>query len=218
MSHVTSHTFLPALLEKINATLRKNPTCRIGLSGGTSPRALYAQLAQQRLPWNRIEWILIDERYVPPTSDQSNFRMLNETLFSQIPFQPENIYVFNTTLPIPEAIKYSQERLQNLTKARHPLIDILILGMGKDGHIASLFPGSPALETSSMVASSQTKNSPVEQRLTLTFNALLDSEEVLILAPGEEKKKALEKAQKPGADFHEFQIAKILQNAKCEIF
>lgn len=206
------------IIEKIQETLRQTPTCRIGLAGGTSPRFLYAELAKQKLPWNRIEFILLDERYVSPMDEQSNFRMLNETLFSNITVQPENIYVFNTMLPLEEAVKKSQIKLQDLARSRHPLFDIVILGMGKDGHIASLFPYSPALESKALVTSSETNQFPVRQRLTVTFEALLDSSEMILLAPDEEKKKIIQKAQQPNADFHELPVAKILQNKAVKIF
>jgi 6-phosphogluconolactonase len=209
------------LLDSINTSLRQNSTCRIGLSGGTSPRAIYQQLAQQKLPWERIEWILIDERCVPPTDEQSNFRMLSEALFSQIRIKPEGVIVFNTFLSPEQAAKDMQSKLMNLQRARHPLIDILILGYGPDGHIASLFPNTDVLEAKSLVTGAQVPAGsafPVKNRLTLTYQALLDTEKVFILKPKTpEKEKILNLAQKPDADFHEIPLAKIMKELNWEL-
>lgn len=206
------------IVQKIHSTLKKFPTCRIGLAGGKTPRQLYEKLAQQNLPWERIQLILIDERCIPPNHEQSNFRMLNEALFSNIKIEPENIFVFNTFLPPEEAVNKLQGQLENLRRERHPLFDILILGMGTDGHIASLFPHSDALESPRLVTTSRTDQFEVKNRLTLTFESLLDSDEIILLIHGEEKKKTLEKARQPNVDFHDFPIAKILQNKSVKIF
>lgn len=206
------------IVQKIHKTLKKFPTCRIGLAGGKTPRQLYEKLAQQNLPWERIQLVLIDERCVPPNHEQSNFRMLNETLFSKIKIEPENIFAFNTFLSPEEAVNKLQGQLENLRRERHPLFDILILGMGVDGHIASLFPNSQALESSRLVTTSQTEHFEIKNRLTLTFESLLDSDEIILLIHGEEKTNILEKAGQPNADFHELPIAKILQGKPVKIF
>lgn len=210
------------IIQKIHSTLKKFPTCRIGLAGGKTPRPFYEKLAQQNLPWDRIQFILIDERCVLPNHEQSNFRMLNETLFSKIKIEPENIFAFNTFLSAEEAVNKLQGQLEKLRRERHPLFDILILGMGQDGHIASLFPHSQALENIRLVTTSQNEGTPdhfeIKNRLTLTYESLLDSDEIILLIHGEEKRKTLEKARKPNADFHEFPIAKILQEKPVKIF
>lgn len=209
---------LKYIIEKIHQTLKQFPACRIGLAGGKTPRPLYEKLAQHNLPWDRIQLILIDERYVPPNHEQSNFRMLNETLFSKIKIEPENIFAFNTFLPAEEAVNKLQGQLEKLRRERQPLFDILILGMGVDGHIASLFPHSQALESSRLVTTSHAEHFEIKNRLTLTYESLLDSDEVILLIEGEEKKKTLEKAQQPNADFRQLPIAKILQNGNYKIF
>ena len=208
------------IAEKIQDVLAQNNTCRIGLSGGSSPRDVYKQLGRQRLPWDRIELILIDERHVPPNDEKSNFYMLRDVLLSDIQIPPTNIFVFNTFLPLEESAKDMQQKIMKLQQLRHPLFDILILGFGPDGHIASLFPRSPALDSRALVTTTQTpENSafPIKNRLTLTYQALLDTEEVFIIAPTDDKKKILARAQEPGADFHEIPLTKIVQELKCEV-
>ena len=206
------------ILEKIRKTLQKHPTCRIGLCGGKTPRPLYEKLAQCSLPWNRIQFIITDERYVKPNEENSNFHMINEALFSRIHPNPENLFIFNTFLSREEAVNKLQGQLEKLRRERSPLFDILILGMGKDGHIASLFPHSKALDSTWLVTTSETTQFDIRERLTLTYDALLDSDEVILLISGEEKKQILEKARQGNADFHDLPIRKILQNKEVRIY
>lgn len=209
---------LSFILEKVHQTLQKYRTCRIGLSGGKTPRPLYEQLSHQNVPWNRIQFILTDERNIKPTEEGSNFRMISEALFSKIEPNPENLLIFNTFLSREDAVNKLQSQLESLRRERQPLFDILILGMGNDGHTASLFPHTKALDSKWLVTTSETNQFDIRDRLTLTYNALLDSDEVILLIEGEEKKRTLAKAQEGTADFHEWPIAKILQNKPVKIF
>lgn len=206
------------IVEKIQKTLQKNSTCRIGLSGGKTPRPLYEKLAQQKIPWDRIQFILTDERYVKPNEEDSNFRMINEAFFSKIQPNPENLFIFNTFLSREEAVNKLQGQLEKLRRERNPLFDILILGMGADGHIASLFQHTKALDSTWLVTTSETSQPPVRERLTLTYDALLDSDEIILLIEGDEKKKTLEKARQGNTDFHDLPIRKILQNKNVKVF
>lgn len=210
------------IIEKIvQETLGKFPTCRIGLAGGQTPKKLYEALAKKKFPWGKIEFIQIDERYVPPEDKNSNFHMQNEALFKKI--SAKEIIVFDTTLPWKESAKKMTEKLQKLQNEREPLFDILILGMGADGHIASLFPHSKALESAELATPSETKNFTASRRLTLTYRALLNSRKIFLLIQGEEKKKIIEKIRKKGVDDNFFYktmpITKILQEKSvCIVF
>lgn len=210
------------VVDKVKITLQKNPTCRIGLAGGKTPRPLYKLLAQQKFPWHRIELIQIDERYVPETDERSNFRMQNEGLFSHIKIPKANIYRFNTSLPSGESVLDMQKRLKKLRSQRkngEPLFDILILGMGKDGHIASLFPHSEGLDSKMLATVTESKNFDVSIRLTLTFKALLDtSEAVIVMRHDREKEKLFSKITKERKDYHEIPVQKIITGMPTKIF
>ena len=119
----------------------------LGLSGGNTPRPVFQELARRRDAWQ--EWIFSfgDERCVPPDSDQSNYRMAKEALFAHAPIPPENILRIRGELDPPVAAQEYEQELRRRSGShgfyRH---DLLLLGMGEDGHTASLFPGTEALK------------------------------------------------------------------------
>jgi 6-phosphogluconolactonase len=163
----------------------------MALAGGSTPRRLYQILAadyRRRLPWNDLRFFWGDERYVPPDSPQSNYRMALEALLSRVPIPPENIHMMPTILDSPEegAADY-EETLRDEMGEDLPQFDLVLLGLGTDGHTASLFPGSPVLnEQKRWVAVSY---SPVEPtiRLTLTPPVLKNARQIIYLVSGREK-------------------------------
>ncbi|MDB5035597.1 MAG: pgl [Chlorobi bacterium] len=169
-----------------------NGTMSIALSGGDTPAALYRLLAgeyRERIPWQRTHFFWGDERWVPHDSPKSNYRMARETLLDPLGIPAANIHPIPTDLPDPEtaALAYEEE-LRLHFKAPFPTFDILLLGMGDDGHTASLFPGIAALsERRRGVVVTQ---SPVEPatRITLTFPALERSRRTIFLIAGEKKR------------------------------
>lgn len=184
---------LKATLKAIEEALEQHGHVRIGLAGGSTPKKLYELLAHQNLPWQKFTWILIDERYVPIEDTESNLRMLRRTLFDPAQIPHEGQVFFETDLPALEATEVMSKKLQALEKMRTPLFDLLILGAGKDGHIASLFEGDSELFTSRHTYISEAPT-PYEttQRLTLSLRALSHSKQVLLLLKGEEKRPVLE--------------------------
>jgi 6-phosphogluconolactonase len=172
----------------------------LALSGGSTPKKLYERLATPRwrdaIPWERTHVFWGDERFVPPDDPRSNFRMAHEALLSRVPIPQNNIHPVATQSPsAEEAASAYQRELKTfygtglLTPAR-PLFDATLLGLGTDGHLASLFPGSPALgEHSRWVAAA--KDSHGLKRITLTYPALDSSRRLAFLVTGEEKSAAL---------------------------
>lgn len=171
----------------IRETLKKQKDCRLGLAGGSTPKHLYELLAEEALPWERIKIILIDERYVPSDHPESNLRMIRETLLKKIPLPPENLIAFDTVLPKEIAAAEMSRKLIGLTHERNPLFDLLILGAGADGHIASLFEGEACMDCREYAYPSCAKGYPVEDRLTLCLMALENSNRALLLLKGPEK-------------------------------
>ena len=171
----------------IRETLQNQKECRIGLAGGSTPKHLYELLANEKLPWNRIRLILVDERFVPSDHPESNLRMIRETLVKRIPLPPENLLSFDTALPKESAVQEMNRKLKDLLNGRKPLFDFLILGAGADGHIAALFEGEAALESQELATESNAKRTIVQERLTLTTKALEQSARALILLKGPEK-------------------------------
>ena len=141
---------LRSLNEKRTSRFSNAGEFHLGLSGGNTPRPVYRELAQRRDAWH--EWIFSfgDERCVPPESDQSNYRMAKEALFDQAPIPTENILrVRGEADPSVAAQEYEDELRKRAAGQNFYRHDLLLLGMGEDGHTASLFPGTDALNENS---------------------------------------------------------------------
>jgi 6-phosphogluconolactonase len=175
-------------------------TVRIALSGGSTPRRTYQELASARLvdrfPWQRVHWFWGDERFVPPDDPASNFRMAREALFAAAAVPPGNIYPVPTVGMDPDAAAATYEaELQrayggaSLTPAR-PLFHICLLGLGGDGHIASLLPGEPVLNERTRWVAAVAHGRP-ETRITLTYPAIDASQHIVFLVSGASKRAML---------------------------
>jgi len=180
--------------------LRSGGKFAISLSGGSTPRRLYELLAEAPLPWNRVHWFWGDERFVPPDHPDSNYRMAREALLSRAPVPGANIHAIPTERISPkEAASAYEATLKRFYGAetllpQRPLFDVMLLGIGDDGHTASLFPGHAALEEERrwVVAVHGVK---AQARITLTYPALQSSRETAFLVAGAAKKDALRRAR-----------------------
>ena len=182
------------LLEAATAT---DGIFAVALSGGSTPRSLYRLLAEppyrDTFPWSRTHWFWGDERFVPHDDALSNYRMVREALLSRAPIAAANTHPIPIDAGGPELAAsayerelksfYGAERLD----ATRPLFDVTLLGLGNDGHTASLFPGTAVLaERARWVAAVVGAKS--EARITLTYPALESSRHVAFLVAGEEKR------------------------------
>lgn len=170
----------------------------IALSGGSTPKRLYGLLAtaplRDQMPWRRVHLFWGDERCVPWDSPDSNYAMARDAMLSHVPIPPENIHgVPFRDSPVEAAADYEQMLKayydgDNLDPAR-PLFDIVLLGMGPDGHTASLFPGKPALEERRRwaVEVPEPGLNPFVPRVTLTYPALDSARSVAFVAAGADK-------------------------------
>jgi len=177
----------------------------IALSGGSTPRRLYALLARapyrQSFPWSRIHWFWGDERFVAKTDARSNERMVREALLSHVPVPPENIHPIPTEGIAAEAAAAAYEDVlrefygaARLDPVR-PLFDATLLGLGPDGHTASLFPGTAALGERERWAAA-VAGLESETRVTLTYPALESSRRTAFLVEGMEKRVILERLRR----------------------
>lgn len=167
------------------------------LAGGTTPRIVYALLAEapfrDRFPWPRVHWFFGDERMVPAASARSNYHMVSEALFDRVPVPRENIHPVPTDLATADQAAaayeaemkrfYGSERLA----ANRALFAATLLGVGDNGHTASLFPDSPALSERKRWAIGVSDPSVPEARVSLTIPTLESSGEVAFLVTGAEK-------------------------------
>jgi 6-phosphogluconolactonase len=179
----------------------------LALAGGSTPRAVYALLAGRHVAevdWARVAIYFGDERCVPPEHAESNFRMATATLFvplAQSGHSPRLIARMQGEIDPDEAAQEYAARLRHLPQRDgHPVFDLVLLGMGPDGHTASLFPGSSALLAEGNVAATDQAHLGV-RRISLTYPVLNAAKHVLVLVTGAEKAPALRLALEgpPGA-------------------
>ena len=166
------------------------------LSGGSTPKPVYALLASaafsSRFPWRQAHWFWTDERFVPHTDARSNFRMAWDAMLSHVPVPPENIHPVRTENVTPEQAASAYERELKSFYGRDTwdpvrrLFEIALLGLGEDGHFASLFPAHPVLKENGRWAAVVTGDAP-EPRITLTYPALESSRHAAFLVAGASK-------------------------------
>jgi 6-phosphogluconolactonase len=174
------------------------------LSGGSTPQRLYEKLATpaiaSRFPWRRTHWFWGDERFVPHDHPDSNYRMAREALLSQVSIPDENIHAVPTEGLSPDQSAATYETMlkrfhgADTLASDRPLFDVTLLGIGEDGHTASLFPGQPALRENQRWAVAVI-GAKAEARITLTYPALDSSRDVAFLATGKEKQGVVARAQ-----------------------
>ena len=171
----------------------------IALSGGSTPRGVYTLLGSEpmrsRIPWKDVHLFWGDERCVPPTDRESNFRMVHEAMLQHITIPPENIHrVMAENDPGAAAQSYEADlqQISGTGPASIPVFDVVVLGLGTDGHTASLFPGTPALDEMNRLVTDVYVEKLRARRITMTFPVINNARHILVLVSGEEKAGILE--------------------------
>jgi 6-phosphogluconolactonase len=182
--------------------VRKPGQVRIALAGGETPKPMYELLAQdpirRSLPWDRVQWILGDERFVPPSSPDSNYGMVRAAFLGHVPVPERNIHPVPTEgLDLKEAAAQYEGMLKSLygsdtLRIDRPLFDLTLLGLGPDGHTASLLPGQPVLKEMKRWVAAVPHGRP-QPRVSLTYPALDSSRVVAFLVAGEAKRDMLDR-------------------------
>ncbi len=166
----------------------------IVLSGGRTPASIYRLLAENyrdKIPWDGIHLFWGDERYLPPDHSDSNYAMAYKNLISRVPIPKENIHRIPTEISSPKSVADTyQESLKTFFNGALPSFDLVLLGVGKDGHTASLFPNSPALcERERWVVSvPPPRIKPMVERITLTIPVINNAREIFFIVSGRGKK------------------------------
>lgn len=183
-------------------------TFRVSLSGGSTPKTLYGLLAsdgfKSRFPWARVHWYWGDERFVPYDHPESNYRMTREAMLAKVPVPPENIHPVPADGTPEDAARRYELTLQQAYGAAtldpaKPLFDITLLGLGGDGHTASLLPGEPVLEERRRWVAAVSHGRP-EVRITMTYPVIESSRFVGFLVAGREKAAILRTIRAGGSD------------------
>jgi 6-phosphogluconolactonase len=170
----------------------------IALSGGSTPKSLYNLLAtnaRTTLPWDRMFFFFGDERHVPPTDPESNYRMADEAMLSKIPVAASNVFRFPAENPDAAAAADAYEKTLRkffaVESGQFPRFDLILLGMGPDGHTASLFPGTAGLQEKSKLVIANWVEKLKTSRLTLTLPVINAANCVAFLVSGTDKAPAL---------------------------
>jgi len=193
-------------VEIANDSIEKHGRLTVALAGGSTPKSLYKLLAsdkfKDKINWNKVFFFFGDERNVLPDHEESNFRMANENIFAPLNIKAENIFRWQTELE--DAEKIAEDYAVTLRKAHNypfaaaepssdifPRFDLMLLGMGADGHTASLFPFTEALRETEKIAVANYVEKLQTTRLTLTFPAINNARNIIFLVAGEEKAETL---------------------------
>ena len=168
----------------------------VALSGGRIPKLLYEAVVELAQPsaFDNVHFFWGDERVVPPTDDESNFKLADEGLFRPLQIPPGQLHRVQTERSEAEAVQTATDELQQFAVGQalgQPVIDLVFLGMGEDAHVASLFPGDTEALESMAVYRAVTGPKPPPRRITLGFPALAAAQEVWVLISGQGKAEAL---------------------------
>ncbi len=192
---------LTITLDCISTAIAARGICAIALAGGSTPKPLYEAISKQPLPWDKIHVFWGDERYVPPEHPDSNQLMARTAWLNKVPIPASNIHPIptNQSDPAVAASKYEQELLEFFQLSSGlPVFDLILLGMGDDGHTASLFPHTAALKVSDRAVTVGNKDG--QPRITFTYPLINQARCVMFLVAGASKRAALAQIFAPVAD------------------
>ena len=211
------------------ACVRKRALFTLALAGGNTPRPLYASFARMpyanALPWMQTHVFWGDERYVPAEHPDSNFALAAQTFIRQVPIPAQHVHRIPTELASPEAAaELYEHRLHSLFKSfgalsesgDWPVFDLILLGLGPDGHAASLFPNSPVLreQTRWAAATPAPKLAPPVRRITLTLPVINAARNVMFLVAGAEKQPIVQAILATPAQAQKYPAARVAPQGK----
>ena len=215
MQH-TIEKLLPKIRKKILSIQKTNGICSLALAGGNTPKSLYSALSDEDIDWSNINITLTDERWVDVDHADSNENMLRTCFASS---KSELNFI---SLKSSDSSVYSGEKITNkILSEKIPSLDVVILGMGEDGHFASIFPSVENydalmdLKNTSRCLAVTPENK--QARLSLTFRYLLSASVIYLLVSGEEKKKLLDRELDLNEISSEFPITALLNQSRCPV-
>ena len=205
------------VISDLEAVLKVRESATLLLSGGSTPRLFFKTLSRIPFEWNRVKISLVDERMVPKDHPESNAAMIQRLLRQNEAAAAEFILMYEARMDAQNASKVCE---QNFKTKLFPF-DVIVLGMGNDGHTASLFPRNPSLKealdpNNSALCISMTPQDAPHQRLSLTLSAILSAQHIYVHFEGEAKAKVYQEAM-AGRDSHVMPIRAVLQQNQKEI-
>ena len=199
--------------DRIQTAIAERGRCAIALAGGSTPQPLYAGLATEDLPWSKLHIFWGDERYVPVDHSDSNAGMAKAAWLDKVAIPSEQIHIIPTHFEVPtNAAQAYEQTITQAFGAELPVFDVMLLGMGDDGHTASLFPFTAAVNVSDRLVTVGEKSG--EPRITLTAPLINHSRCVIFLVSGSNKQTALAQVFSQDADDNAFPSRKIRPNGE----
>ena len=193
-------------IQILKDAIAQNGIATIALSGGSTPKPLYQALVLADIDWSRLHIFWGDERYVSNDHAESNEKMARQAWLSHVPLPSENIHPVLTHLadPADSAQQYEAtiHQICGTTSGNFPAFDLILLGIGDDGHTASLFPHTPSLEVHDRLITVGEKSG--QTRITFTFPLINQAHNVLFVLAGESKRPALKEIFAVNSDFHQY--------------
>jgi len=195
-----AQTAAAEFLQAARESISEKGSFSVALAGGSTPKTLYGLLAsnpllQAKVPWSKIQFFFGDERHVPPDHAESNFRMVKEAMVAKAPIDPKQVHrIKGEKRNASEAAVEYEDDLRvsfGLAAGQLPRFDLVLLGMGPEGHTASLFPGTKALKEERRLVVSNWVGKLYTDRITLTPPVLNNAARVIFMVHGEEKAPAL---------------------------
>ncbi len=204
MEIIDSSSFVRDAVNRIAATsiASGGAPFRLSLCGGDTPREIYEALSEEDLDWQNFVITFGDERCVPPDHKESNYRMACESLLDRVPIPQENILRLKGEIPVKEAADEYEQQLRARSGDEIFRHDLILLGMGEDGHTASLFSGSRAIEESDRWVVANDVAELASCRLTFTYPLINAASKVLFLVRGEAKRRIVERIVEDGEAFY----------------
>jgi 6-phosphogluconolactonase len=183
------------ILNTLRAAITERGQATLAVSGGSTPKLMFRHMAATQFPWEKLDLYFADERCVPPEDEESNYALANDNLLKRVNYPLERVHrVLGELDPAEAARLYAVDIRQSfgLKHAELPVFDVIQLGMGPDGHTASLFPGSPLLDDRTKITDSVIDSpKPPKERVTLMPGVLLAARTVAYLIAGDDKREAL---------------------------
>lgn len=195
------------VLELLTDAVSKRGSATLAVSGGSTPKPMFADLAKSGFDWTKVHLFFVDERMVPPTDDQSNYKLALENFIAPGQFPAENVHRVKGELEPDRAARQYETELReffNVGRGQFPAFDVMHFGMGDEGHTASLFPGDPNIDDRKGLTAAVYAPKLPNLRVTLLPGVLLTACHSLMLVAGADKNPVLTKALK--GEYHPIEI------------
>jgi 6-phosphogluconolactonase len=209
------------VLEALGETLKLKSVATIAISGGTTPKLLFADLARTSFDWRRVHVFWVDERCVPPDDAQSNFKLANDAWFAAVNYPKFNLHrIFGELEPAEGAKKYVADMTNffQLRRDEVPAFDLLHRGMGPDAHTASLFPGEPLIDNRLDVATNVWVEKFKMHRVTLLPGVLMAAKKTVLQVSGADKADAVKSVIEGAEDWKQYPCQMASRDGKATWF